>query len=317
MNIVVTGGAGFIGSNLCDLLVKENHNVLCIDNFNDYYSPEMKRQNIKGLMQNRLFKLCECDVTNAGELAKAFKQNNIEAVAHLAAIPGVRQSIKNPVQYISNNIAGTLNTLEAARECNAKKFVFASSSSVYGNSEKVPFTESEPADSQLSPYAFTKRSGELLCQTYHNMYGMPIVCLRLFTVFGPRNRPDMAVRKFAQMVSKGETLPIYGSMDLKRDYTFVGDITPAILSALNTGLGFETINLGNSKPASLSKLISIIESALGKKAKLENVGFQKGDAKTTCADISKAKRLLGYNPKVSLEEGIEIFIKWFLQNSGE
>ncbi len=314
MNIAVTGGAGFIGSNLCDLLVKKNHNVLCIDNFHDYYSPEKKRQNIRELMQSKLFELCECDVKNAGQLTRVFKQGKVEAVAHLAAVPGVRQSIEKPLPYLNNNIVGTMNVLEAAKECKVKKFVFASSSSVYGDSKKIPFVETDKADSQLSPYAFTKRSGELLCRTYHNLYGLPVVCLRLFTVYGPRNRPDMAVGKFAEMIYREKPLPIYGSTSLERDYTFVADVTAAILAALNSDLGFEVINIGNSRPVPISRIVSLLEAGIGKKAKLENVGFQKGDAKATCADISKAKKLFGYSPSISIEEGIERFVGWYLKS---
>ncbi len=314
MKIAVTGGAGFIGSNLCDFLVEKNHSILCIDNFNDYYSPNIKRKNIAHLLKIPSFKLLELDIKNKPVLENLLRTEKPDAIVHLAALPGVRSSIENPSPYIENNIQGTLNLLQAAKDFSTK-IIFASSSSVYGDSKKIPFKEDDPANSQLSPYAFSKRAGELLCQTYNNLYNIPIVCFRFFTVFGIRNRPDMAVSKFTRLMLEEKPLPVYGSTDLKRDYTFVDDIVPTISTALETDFGFEIVNLGNNKPEPLSKLISAIEESTGKKALIENKGFQKGDAKETCADIEKAKRLFGYNPKVSLEEGIQRFVKWYKKNN--
>lgn len=308
-NVLVTGGAGFIGSHLCEALLGKGMKVICIDNFNDYYDPKIKEENIKNFSKSANFRLHRVDVADSEKLESVFKENRIDAILHIAARAGVRPSIESPLIYVKANVEGTLNMLEMARKCNVKKFVFASSSSVYGLG-KVPFSENMNVD-PVSPYAATKISGELLCRTYSSLYKLPIVCLRLFTVYGPRGRPDMAPYKFMKLIFEERELPMYGDGSSKRDYTYVADIVDGIIAAMEKDISFDVINLGNSSPVDLKKFISILENHTGKKAKIKRLEEQKGDVPITYADISKAKKVLGWKPKTSLDTGIKSMVDWY------
>ncbi|MBI3026900.1 GDP-mannose 4,6-dehydratase [Candidatus Woesearchaeota archaeon] len=309
-NVLVTGGAGFIGSHACWSLLKRGVNVVSIDNFDEYYDPKIKEENTKALLKNKNFRLYKSDVADLKSLLPIFKENSIQAILHLAARAGVRPSIEDPFSYVKTNVEGTLNLLEMARRYKIKKFVFTSSSSVYGLG-KVPFSENMSATNPVSPYAATKLSAELMCRTYYNLYKIPIVCLRLFTVYGPRGRPDMAPFKFMKLILEGKDLPVYGDGTSKRDYTYVSDVIDGILSSMEKNLGFEIINIGNSNPVDLKAFIRILEKHTGKKAKVKRLGVQKGDVPITYADISKARRILGYNPKISLDAGIRKMVEWY------
>ena len=311
MDLLVTGGAGFIGSHLCESLLEKGHSVICIDNFNDYYDPKIKEKNIENCLKNKNFILFRKDITNIDEIKKIFENHKIEQVLHLAARVGVRESIHKPILFEEVNIKGTLNLLNLCKEFNIKKFIFISSSSIYGENKKIPYSESDPTNNIISPYAATKRSAEILCETYNRLYGMNITCLRLFTVYGPRGRPEMAPYKFTKLIDEEKELPMFGDGSSKRDYTYVRDIVDGIVSAVNKNLKFEIINLGNSKPVELKKFISIREKTVGKKAKIKKLPCQKGDVSITFADISKAKELLNYSPKVNLEQGIRNFFEWY------
>ena len=312
-NILVTGGAGFIGSHVCEALLDKGAGVICVDNFNDYYDPKIKESNIKGFSQNKNFRLYRCNITDAKKLEEIFKENNLDAIIHIAARAGVRPSIQNPSIYVKNNVEGTLNMLEMARKFAINKFIFTSSSSVYGLN-KVPFSEDMNINNPVSPYAATKISGELLCKTYNNLYKVPIVCLRLFTVYGPRGRPDMAPYKFMKLVLDGKEIPMYGDGTSKRDYTYVSDIVNGIIIAMEKEIDFEIINLGNSNPVDLNKFISILEKHIEKKVEIKQLNEQQGDVPITYADISKAKKLLGWAPKIGLDEGIKKMVEWYLNS---
>ncbi|HJN56450.1 MAG: GDP-mannose 4,6-dehydratase [Candidatus Woesearchaeota archaeon] len=310
MNILITGIAGFIGSTLAKELSKnDSYNIIGIDNFNDYYNPEFKEENIKGLK----IKLYRYDIRDFDKLKEIFKENKIDKIIHLASMVGVRSSIDNPFVYEEVNIKGTLNLLELAKEVNCKKFVFGSSSSIYGNCKTTPFNEKLDAY-PISPYGVTKRSAELLCHSYSHLYNLPIVCLRFFTVYGPKGRPDMAPYKFTEMIFNGDEIEMFGDGTSKRDYTFVADIVDGIIKSLDLDAGFEIINLGNSNPIELNKLISLIEKTLNKKAKIVSKGEQPGDVIRTYADIKTAEDLLGYSPKVNIEEGIKMLCEWYVKN---
>ena len=313
MKVLVTGGAGFIGSHVCDALLNKGHSVICIDNFNDYYSPKTKEDNINHNLNNPDFKLYKEDICNIEGLKKVFEAEAPEKIIHLAARAGVRPSIKQPLLYEQVNVRGTLNLLELAKEFKIKQFISASSSSVYGKNKKAPFSESDPVDAPISPYAATKKAGELLCHTYHHLYGIPITCLRFFTVYGPRGRPDMAPYIFTKLINGGKPIQRFGDGSSRRDYTYVADIVAGVMAALENELGYEIINLGNSETVALSQLISVIEKHLGKKAEIIEKPMPPGDVPVTYADISKAKRLLGYNPKTSTDKGMENFIEWYLK----
>lgn len=310
MNILVTGGAGFIGSHVCDALLDKGQNVICIDDFNNYYDPQTKENNLKSALKNPKFKLYKEDIRNFDGLKKIFKENKIDKIIHLAARAGVRASIKQPLLYEEVNVKGTLNLLELAKEFNIKDFYFGSSSSVYGIQKKIPFSEQHNT-SPISPYAVTKKKAEQLCHKYHNLYGLNIICLRFFTVYGPRNRPDMAMYKFTKFISEGKEIEMFGDGTSKRDYTYITDIVSGILNALDKKLGFEIINLGNNKAIELKYFISLIEKELGKKSKIKKLPEQQGDVPLTYANISKAKKTLNYEPKVKIEEGVKLFVRWF------
>ena len=313
-NVLVTGGAGFIGSHVCDALLARGDVVICIDNFNDYYDPKIKRNNIKNCLNNPKFKLCIVDIMDFRKLKEIFQKNKINKIIHLAARTGVRASLRNPFLYEDTNNKGTLNLLELAKEFEVKNFIFGSSSSIYGINKKVPFSETDKVDAPISPYAATKGACELMCHTYHHIYGLKITCLRLFTVYGPRGRPDMAPYKFTKLINEGKEIERYGNGSSKRDYTYVSDIVDGIIKALDKELDFEIINLGNSNIVELNYFISLIENNLGKKAKVKQLGLQPGDVPITYADISRAKSLLDWEPKVKIEDGIAKFIEWFKEN---
>jgi UDP-glucuronate 4-epimerase len=310
MKILITGGAGFIGSHLCQRLVKENR-VTCIDNFNDFYDPAIKKANISLLQDNKSFQLIEADICNKDHLSKIFHNNRFDLVIHLAAMAGVQPSILNPLVYEKVNMQGTINLLEACRDNDIKRFIFASSSSVYGGNEKIPFSETDRVDHPVSPYAATKKAGELICHAYHSLYGISVFCFRFFTVYGPRQRPEMAIHKFTRRIFKGETIEIYGGGDSSRDYTYIDDIINGIENSLEVLDGYHIINLGNSNSVKIMDLVRIIEDASGKKADISLSDPRPGDVLRTYADIDKAKRMLGYHPGTDIFAGIGFFVDWY------
>lgn len=308
--IVVTGGAGFIGSHLCDTLLRDGHHVTAFDNFDEFYDPVRKRENIRTLTNQARFSIIEGDIRNPEDVQKALAARP-DAVVHLAARAGVRPSIEQPLLYQDVNIRGTNVLLEAVRRIPGCKFIFGSSSSVYGNNAKVPFAESDSVDEPISPYAATKRAGELLCHTYSHLYGLPVTCLRFFTVYGPRQRPDLAIHKFARLMHAGKPIPVFGDGTMQRDYTFIDDIIAGVRSAIDRCAGFAIYNLGNSSPVSLTDLIATLESAMGRKAIIERLPLQPGDVNRTFADIALASRDLGFNPRTDLKSGLARFVEWF------
>jgi UDP-glucuronate 4-epimerase len=311
LKFLITGGAGFIGSHIVDELLSLREEIIVIDNFNTYYDPKIKWENISSAQKNPDFKLFEGDILDKRLLDKIFSSFNIDVLIHMAAQAGVRGSIKNPELYSKVNVLGTLNLFEMCRKYKIKKVIFGSSSSIYGNNP-VPFSEDNIVDKPISPYAATKKAGELLCYTYHHLYKIPIICLRLFTVYGPRQRPEMAIHKFTRIINNNESIPIYGDGSSSRDYTYITDILDGIKSTINKDFGFEIINLGSSNPIKLLDLVDLIQENMSKKANLNFLPSQSGDVERTYADISKAERLLGYSPKVNIETGIEKFVKWYL-----
>jgi UDP-glucuronate 4-epimerase len=310
MQILVTGGAGFIGSHLIERLLKEGYEIVCLDNFNDYYNPEVKRNNIKPFLREKRFNLVEADIRDKDSLKKVFEKYKFQKVIHLAAQAGVRLSLKQPNLYVDVNINGTLNLLELSKEYKIKNFIFGSSSSVYGATKEIPFSE-EGKLKPISPYGVSKRTGELLCSTYNHLYNLPVTILRFFTVYGPRQRPDMAINKFIKLIDEGKEICLYGNGETSRDYTYISDIVEGIMSALNKDFNYEIFNLGNSNPTDLSHLISLIEKNLRKSAKAKYLPEQPGDPSITFADITKSKRMLSYNPKIKMAEGIKNFIEWY------
>jgi UDP-glucuronate 4-epimerase len=312
--ILVTGGAGFIGSHVVEHLLAEKNRVVCLDNFDSFYEPAVKRANLQGVMNRSNFRLVEGDIRDEPTLARLFREERIEAVFHAAARAGVRPSIQDPVLYHDVNIHGTIRLLEAARLAAVKNFVFASSSSVYGVANRVPFSEEDPADFPISPYAATKRAGELLCYTYHHLYGIPVTCLRFFTVYGPRQRPEMAIHKFTRLVDEGLPVPVFGDGTSRRDYTYISDAVEGVLRALANPQPYEILNIGESQTTELRDLVAMIEKALNRKAQILAMPPQAGDVPLTFADVNKAKRLLGYQPRTSIEEGLGKFVDWYRKN---
>lgn len=310
MTILVTGGAGFIGSHLVERLLSRGEKIVAVDNFNDFYLPAYKRENISSVIQNPLFTLFETDIRNISACKEVFEKHHIEKVIHLAAQAGVRPSIEQPLLYEEVNCKGTLNLLELSRIYKVKQFIFGSSSSVYGNNKKIPFSEDDPVNEPISPYAATKRAGELYCYNYHHLYQLPVACLRFFTVYGPRQRPDLAIRKFTKLIDDSQPITMYGDGTTERDYTYFSDIIDGIVSVLNTKINFEIFNLGDSNPIQLVRLIELIEQELGKKAHINRLPVQPGDVQRTYADIRKAEHFLRYKPKVPVEQGIQLFIAW-------
>ena len=310
IGILVTGGAGFIGSHLVERLLKEGYHVICLDNFNDYYDPNIKRNNVEPLLKERKLSLVEVDIRDKEALERVFEEFKFDKLIHLAAQAGVRFSLKEPSLYMDININGTLNLLELSKEYQIKSFLFGSSSSVYGATTEIPFSEGGELK-PISPYAVSKRAGELLCWTYNHLYNLPITIFRFFTVYGPRQRTDMAIHKFAKLIEEGEEISLFGSGESRRDYTYVSDIVDGIMSALDKDFNFQIFNLGNSDPITLRHLVSLIEKNMGKTAKIKHLSDQPGDPPITYADISKSKRLLGYHPAVKMEEGIKRFAEWY------
>ncbi len=340
MNFLITGGSGFIGSHLVEHLLKEGHSVINIDNFDDFYDYKIKIKNTlesinKNLdfffenKENDVNKLINVsksnnytlyyeDIRNKNELNTIFRNHKIDCVIHLAALAGVRPSIEKPLDYEEVNIRGTMNLWELSRDYNIKKIICASSSSVYGNNKKVPFAEIDNVDAPISPYAATKRSCEILGHVYHHLYNIDMVFLRFFTVYGPRQRPDLAIHKFTKLISSNKEIPFYGDGSTARDYTYVDDIIDGILKSITylktNNNTYEIINLGESEVITLSKMVSVIESTLNKKAIKNYLPMQAGDVTKTNADITKAKMLINYQPKTDFQNGIKKFTEWFLKN---
>lgn len=312
--ILVTGGAGFIGSHLCERLLRCGFEVVCLDNFNKSYDPGIKRRNLEFCLRCSNFRLIEGDILDSGLIDSIMLDSKPAVVIHLAALAGVRSSISAPLDYVDNDIKGTVALLEACRKHGTGKFIFASSSSVYGTAP-TPFKEDTPLTDQVSPYAAAKYSGELFCRTYSRLFGISAVCLRFFTVYGPRQRPDMAIHMFTRAIMEGREISIYGNGTSSRDYTYIDDIVDGIMSSISLPCAFEVFNLGGSGAVGILGLVSIIESKLGRKASLSFVSDQPGDVPATFADIKKSEAMLGYKPKVTLEDGIARFTDWF-RNTG-
>ena len=312
-NILVTGGAGFIGSHLVERLLAENQwRVTVVDDFNDFYAPAVKHANVAPYIGRDDFQLIEADIRERPALDEVFAENRFDVIVHLAARAGVRPSLDEPVLYAETNINGTLNLLELARIHQVKQFVFGSSSSVYGINAKVPFSEDDPIRQPISPYAATKAAGEMLCHTYAHLYGIRSVCLRFFTVYGARQRPDLAIHKFARLISDGRAIPVFGDGTTRRDYTYVDDIIAGVRAAIDyQGSMYEVINLGESRTVELRELIGLLERELGRSAVIDRQLMQPGDVPQTFADIAKARQLLGYNPQTPIEEGIHRFVAWY------
>lgn len=318
MNVVVTGGAGFIGGHLCRRLLERGDAVWAVDNFDPFYDPAIKRETVRELEAFPAFRLVEVDACDPGAtragLAAAGGER-IDAIVHLAARAGVRPSIQEPLKYARVNVEGTAAVLELSRALGNVPMVFGSSSSVYGNSAPVPFREDDPVAEPISPYAATKRAGELFCHAHHALYGTSIVCLRFFTVYGPRQRPDLAIHKFARLMAEGRPIPFFGDGSAQRDYTWVDDIVQGVEGAVDFALGhpgaFEIVNLGESQTTPLSRLVELLGAAMGVEPLLDRQPAQPGDVDRTCADVAKARRLLGYDPRTRVEEGIPRFVEWF------
>lgn len=310
--LLVTGGAGFIGSHLVDrLLAADPARLVVIDNFNDFYDPQVKRANVAAHLQHPAYRLVEADISDYAALKGVFAEENFDAIIHLAARAGVRPSLSEPRAYQETNIAGTVNLLELAQRNGIGRFIFGSSSSVYGPTAEPPFREDAPL-SPISPYAATKAAGELLAHTYSHLYGMRIVCLRFFTVYGARQRPDLAIHKFARLIAAHRPIPVYGDGTSERDFTYVDDIVHGIEASLRyDATPFEIINLGESQTITLNRLIGLLEEALGERAIIDRQPPQPGDMPRTHADISKARRLLNYQPTTPIEIGIKKFAHWF------
>jgi len=310
MNVLVTGGAGFIGSHLCEALLSAGHRVVALDNFDDFYAPRIKRDNLADCGRSGAFTLIEGDIRDSARVPSVLEEYAIHTVVHLAARAGVRPSIERPVLCQDVNVGGTSIMLEAARRNDVDKFIFASSSSVYGNNRKIPFSESDNVDSPISPYAATKKAGELLCHTYHHLYGLNVTCLRFFTVYGPRQRPDLAVHKFARLIEQDRPIPVFGDGSLARDFTYIDDVIEGVTSAIERCRGYAVYNLGSSRSISLSKLIERLEAVLGKRARIERLPLCPGDVERTFADLSLARAKLGYEPRTPLDDGLASFVGW-------
>ena len=310
--ILVTGGAGFIGSLLIDNLLKKGDNIVCIDNLNEFYNPSIKKLNQVDHYKYDHYEFYEGDILDEGLIKSIFKKHDIEIVIHLAAMAGVRPSISNPSLYTEVNIIGTRIILDAMVESNVERLIFASSSSVYGNNKKIPFFEDDSVDCPISPYAATKKMGEILCHAYHHIYKLNISLLRFFTVYGPRQRPEMAIHQFVRNVLKGEPIIVFGNGSTARDYTYIDDIIDGIIQSIESDDRYMIYNLGNSEPIKLSNLISIIAETSGIKPIIEYQEIPKGDVLQTYADINRAKNNLKYNPKIGIQDGISKFVKWYI-----
>ena len=311
--VLVTGGAGFIGSHVVErLLASGRYRVVVVDDFNDFYAPQMKRANLAGVAGRDDFELVEADILDEERLRSVFERNELAAVVHLAARAGVRPSLREPLLYQRVNVEGTYRLLDLAHTFGVGRFLFASSSSVYGARSRVPFRESDPCDRPASPYAATKIAGECACYTYSELYGIRTLCLRYFTVYGPRQRPDLAIRKFTELLASGRPVPLYGDGSTSRDYTFVDDVVDAVERALDYSRSrFEVINIGGERPVPLRRLVDLLAGALGVTARIERLPEQPGDVPLTCADGTLARELLGFEPAVGIEEGIDRFVGWY------
>jgi len=315
-HVLVTGGAGFIGSHVTGRLLGRGDRVTVLDDFNDFYDPALKRANAARFAGRDDWRLVEGDIRDAALVDRLFAASRFDAVIHLAARAGVRPSLREPILYEDVNCIGTLRLLEAARHHGPADFVFASSSSVYGINEKVPFAESDPVELPISPYATTKRAGELLCFNYSHLYGLNVSCLRFFTVYGPAQRPEMAIARFTDLLARGEPVPLFGSGQSRRDYTFIDDIVDGVLAALDLAPRFEIFNLGGSQTTTLIDLVHAIAGELGVEARLRMLPEQPGDVPITFADVGKAGRLLGYAPKVPIREGLARYVAWYRTSAG-
>jgi len=312
VNFLVTGGAGFIGSHICERLLLSGHAVWTLDDLNDFYDPQMKRDNLRALQSlANPFEFVQGDLTDRAVVDQLFADVKFDQVIHLAARAGVRPSLEKPALYQRVNVEGTVNLLEAARLSGVKKLTLASSSSVYGVNSKMPFSETDSIFTAISPYAASKLACEALGHVYHHTYGLDIVMLRFFTVYGPRQRPDLAIRKFTKLISEGKPIPVYGDGSSARDHTYVSDIVDGVMACLDREFGYQIFNLGESQTVTLGRLIELIENAVGKKAVIQRLPMQPGDVPVTFADISKARNQLGYAPKMKVEQGIPQFVEWF------
>ena len=315
---LITGGAGFIGSSLSTRLINEGNKVVAIDNFCDFYDEKVKQNNVKELLQNENFKLYRADIRDREAVKKIFEENEIDVVMHLAAMAGVRPSIENPVLYQEVNCMGTQNILEEMKAHNVKNLVMASSSSVYGNCKEVPFTEDMIVDFAISPYAATKKANEVMTHVYHKLFDMNVIMLRFFTVYGPKQRPDLAINKFTRLMLNNEEIPMFGDGSTSRDYTYIDDIVDGIIKSCDYVMShnnvYEILNLGNSSPVSLKEMINTIAKTIGVEPKIKQLPMQPGDVDRTFADVSKAKKLIGYEPKTSFEDGIRNFVNWYKEN---
>lgn len=313
MKVLLTGGAGFIGSHLSERLLADGHDLCVLDCFNDYYDPGLKRDNVEPLLGHERFRLVEGDIRDAELVESLFASEEFDGVIHLAAMPGVRPSVQNPARYFDVNLNGTIVLLEAARKVPGLRFVFGSSSSVYGMTERLPFREDDQDIMQVSPYASSKRAGELVCYTYHHLYGMPITALRFFTVYGPRQRPEMAISVFTRKIHDREQLPLFGDGSALRDFTHVRDIVDGTVRALERCDGFRIYNLGESRTVTMLELIETIGKALGIEPRIDFLPTEAGDVPATWADVSRAREELGYDPSMPIDEGIRDFVAWFLR----
>ena len=309
-DILVTGGAGFIGSHLCEFLLRAKKRLAILDSLDDFYDPHLKHTNLEEISATGKFDFFQTDVRDLAKLREVFKLFRPQCVVHLAARAGVRPSLLYPDLYVSTNIVGTANLLELSRQYEVQRFVFASSSSVYGLTDHVPFSEEQCTNRPLSVYGATKLAGETLTATYAHLYPLSVICLRFFTVYGPRQRPDLAIRKFAQLILEGKEVTLYGDGSMQRDYTFVDDIVTGIARALESDFRFEVFNLGNSNPVSLDEMVRALERVLNKPARRKYLPAPPGEMFITCADIAKSRRLLGYDPKVRFEDGLHAFVEW-------
>jgi UDP-glucuronate 4-epimerase len=314
-HILVTGGAGFIGSHLTRRLLARGDRVTVLDDFNDFYDPARKRENVASFLARPGYRLVEGDIRDEAKVDRLYAEGRFDAVVHLAARAGVRPSLNEPILYEDVNCIGTLRLLEAARRHGPKTFIFGSSSSVYGINEKVPFSEADEVNQPISPYATTKRTGELLCYNYHHLYGFRVACLRFFTVFGPGQRPEMAIHKFTDLLWRDRAVPVFGDGGSRRDYTYVDDIVDGLTAALDLAPGFEILNLGGAETTSLRDLVLWIAEELAVKPRIDYLPAQPGDVPITYADVSKAARILGYSPKVPIREGLRRFVSWYRERA--
>ncbi|MAG57443.1 MAG: epimerase [Planctomycetes bacterium] len=314
--VLVTGGAGFIGSHAAEALLARGDAVTIVDSFDPFYDPALKRANLDEVARRGAFDLVEKDIRDRAAMGRVFGEGRFDLVVHLAAKAGVRPSIEDPGGYVSVNLDGSAVLFDLAVQERVSRVVFASSSSVYGNNKRVPFSEDDPVDHPVSPYAATKKAGELLAHSYHHVHGLPITCLRFFTVYGPRQRPEMAIHKFTRLIDQGEPVPFFGDGTSRRDYTYVDDIVDGVLRSCDRCGGFRIYNLGESHTTTLSRMVELIEGALGKSAVLDRLPFQTGDVNETFADVSRARKELGYAPSTLVEEGVPSFVEWYRSRHG-